>query len=261
MVKEHRKLRPPIQLVKKTADACRGRYDALYAMPGTPQAAALGKLFGGAPTCFMSRRVKVLRPTKYLGRFLPRSLASAVGGVAGFAMRFHDRLRGGVQGLTVEWVDHVDPRMAQLWRDSPRGEGWNAVRETDVLQWRLDCLPTRKRRYLLVSAGSGGPFLAWFACDTNYFDADILVVQDYWAVGGPEAVRREAIRVFSDAVRQLGFAAVEVRLAAPDAAMAAWIDEGFVERSRFPIFVAWLNPSLAAATGASFHITDLDNDG
>ena len=261
VTRQHRKLRPPMLLVKKAADACRGRYDALYAMPGTAQAAALGKLFGGAPACFMSRRVKVLRPGKYFEHLLPRPLAAVAGGAAGFALRFRDGLRGGAQGLIAEWSGRVDPRMAKLWRDSPRGEGWNALRETDFLQWRLDGLPSRKRRYLLVRAGTGDPLLAWFACDTNYFDADILVVQDYWATGGPEALDHATIHALCNAVRQLGFAAVEVRVAAPDTTIAPWTRAGFVERNRFPIFVAWLDLSLAPGAGAAFHITDIDNDG
>lgn len=261
VLKQHRKLRPPMLLVKKTADACRGRYDVLYAMPGTPQAAALGKLFGGAPACHVSRRVRVLRPAKYFERFLPRRLASAVGAVAGFVSELPDHVHGGARDRVAEWVDRVDPCMAALWRNSPRGECWNAVREASILEWRFDRLPARQRRYLLVRAGSTDSLLAWFACDTNYFDADILLVQDFWVAGGPGAIDHATIRTLCAAVRKLGFAAVEVRMAAPAATIAPWARAGFIERNLLPVFVAWLNPALAATGDTAFHMTSLDGDG
>jgi hypothetical protein len=48
----------------------------------------------------------------------------------------------------------------------------------------------------------------------HFFDHDIPVVQDFWHAGDPDVMPGAAIRVLCAAARKLGFAAVEVRLAA-----------------------------------------------
>lgn len=257
VTRPHRRVKPPVLLAKTVVDACRGRYDLLYAMPRTPRAAALGKLFGGPPACHVSRRVKVLRHSKYLARMLPAPLARVGGAILDAPT---DARRGWRRNaLTATWCGEASAEMAALWAASPPGEEWRAARDLDTLRWRFDRLPARRRRYLLVHARAGGPLAAWFACDTNYFDPDILVVQDYWAEGGASAVTRTAIRVLCRAARALGFAAVELQLAAPRATAQAWINEGFVERNRHPVLLTWLTQPAAAAGG--FHITAFDDDG
>ena len=259
VVQAHRKIKPPILLIKQTADACRGRYDVLYAMPRTPSAAALGKLFGGAPACCMSRQVKVLRHAKYAARRLTPALAGMAGGIADAVMRIGSGLRGGTGQLTGRWTDQVDPGMAALWRTSQAGPLWNSARDGAMLRWRFDRLPSSRRRHLLVE-DARGHLQAWFACDSNFFDPEILVVEDFWCAGGPAAIDAPVIRVLCREAAALGFCAVEVRSAAPDTARA-WIREGFVERNRYPVFMAWLNPSVAAGPGEALHLTELDNDG
>jgi hypothetical protein len=259
VVQAHRRIKPPILLIKLTAEACRDRYDVLYAMPRTPQAAALGRLFGDAPACYMSRRVKVLRYAKYAVRRLPSSLAKVAGGLADAATRFGSDLRGGTGGLEGRWVDRVDPRMAELWRRSTATPLWNAARDIRMLHWRFDRLPSTRRRYLLVE-DARGRLLAWFACDSNFFDPEILVVEDFWGDDGPAGIEPAAIRVLCREAAGLGFCAVEVRAGAP-AALQAWAREGFVERNRYPVFTAWLTPSVAAGPGDVLHLTELDNDG
>lgn len=260
VVKAHRKLRPPMLLVSKAVAACRGDYDLVYAMPGTPRAAALGRLFGGAPACHVLRRVKVLRHGKYAARWLPRPAAALAGAVVDAAMALRRHAQRGGRPLRGEWMDRVDPGMSALWRESAASPRWSAARDVSMLRWRFDRLPARRRRHLLVHDAREGSLVAWFACDDNFFDPDILVVHDFWAVGGPAAIGRAAIRVLCAAARDLGFSAVETRLAA-GAAAAAWLAEGFSERNRYPVYMAWLNASLAPPTHGELRFTELDNDG
>lgn len=261
VVKAHRKLRPPMLLINQTVQACRGRYDVLYAMPSTPRASALGKLFGGTPACIMRRRVKVLRHAKYAARWLPRSLAAAAGTMVDTVLGVRRIGFANQRPLTGEWTAQVDPLMSALWHDCAGGPRWNAARDPAMLRWRFDGLPAARRRYLLVRDARDRALRAWFACDDNFFDPDILVVHDFWAAGGPVAIERAAIRVLCGAARELGFAAVEMRLGAPDSTAAAWLAEGFIERNRHPVFMAWLNASLPASASDDLHITELDDDG
>jgi hypothetical protein len=266
VVAAHRKMRPPMFLFKSVIDACRGRYDALYAMPGTqesaPHAVALQRMaVAGVTTHFKRRHVKVLRSAGYAARVLPRPLANVAGAVVDAGLRFRDALRGGTGAVASRWADAVEPGMADLWNDAARADAWCASRDFAMLRWRFDRLPSHRRRHLLVSNPGGGPLLAWFACDDNHFDSGILVVQDYWLAGGSEAIDRAAIRALCRETLRLGYAAVEMRIAAPDPVAVPWIDEGFVERGREPVPVFWLDLDVFGGTSGSVHITEFDNDG
>lgn len=194
-------------------------------------------------------------------RWLPRPLAAAAGTVVDIALGL--RRSGFANGspLTGEWTAQADPRMSALWHNCAASPRWNAARDPAVLHWRFDGLPAAHRRYLLVRDVRNGALQAWFACDDNFFDPDILVVHDFWAAGGPAAIDRAAIRVLCAAARELGFAAVEMRLAAPDSTAATWLAEGFSERNHHPVFMAWLNASLPVPANGDLHITELDDDG
>lgn len=257
----HRKVKPPLLLIAEMVRACRGHYDVLYAMPRTPRAAALGELFSGKPACQMQRWVKVLRHTKYAARWLPRPLAAVAGRSLDLASALHGRMQPAEPALTCEWLDRVDPRMPAFWQLSANGPQWNAARDPALLRWRFDRLPSRHRRHLLVRDTRDDRLSAWFACDENFFDPDILAVHDFWSAGGPAAIERGAIRVLCAAARKLGFAAVEMRLAAPDSTAAAWLAEGFSVRNRNPIFMTWLNGTLPAPDADDLHLTELDDDG
>lgn len=259
VLQAHRKVKPPILLIKQTMEACRGRFDVLYAMPRTPEAAAVGKLFCGAPACFVSRRVKVLRHAKYAARRLPPMLARMAGGIADATARVGVGLRGGTGQLMGRWVDQVDPGMALLWQSVQMRLPWNAARDEAVLRWRFDRLPHSRRRHLLVE-NARGHLQAWFVCDSNFFDPEILVVEDFWCENGPAAIDARAMRVLCREAAALGFCAVEVRSGASDTARS-WVREGFVERNRYPVFMAWLNPLMAPVPGEALHLTELDNDG
>jgi hypothetical protein len=263
VMREHRRIKPAVLLIKSLVDACSGRFDVLYAMPGTPNAAALGRLLSFPPSATLTRRVKIVHHAKYAARLLPRPFAALAGGALDGVSWCRERLQSGRgdNALHAEWADRIDPRMEQLWSDSPHGSQWNAVRDTSVLRWRFDLLPSQRRRYLLLAAEPHGPLVAWFACDTNASDPDILAINDFWCVQGTGGINRSVVRQLCHAAGRLGFAAVELRFAASDAVAAPWVREGFIERNRLPVFVFWLNPTIAGDTQDLWHITDFDNDG
>lgn len=197
-------------------------------------------------------------------RFLPKPLARATGALIDAGLRTRDGLRAGGGGVEARWIDSATAAMAALWQATPRDGRWCAARDFEMLRWRFDLLPSFRRRYLLVSeadAPEGEGLLAWFACADNYYDRDSLVVQDFWSRGGPCGIARAAIRTLCRAAWREGYAAIEMRLAAPDDAAAAWVREGFTERNRYPVPIFWLNFDVAGGTEGPLHITELDNDG
>lgn len=263
--KAHRRIRPARLLIESVLDACSKDYDVVYGMPGTEESEAFSRLtakvLGWHLACTGTRRVRILRYGKYVRRLLPGPLARLAGGVLDVAARLRDA--AGVRGRPVaaRWIERVDPAMAALWRDSPRVAGWDAVRDEKTLRWRFDGLAVTDRRYLLVNDGPGGPLLAWFACDTNPVDPDILVVEDFCCARGMAGLERRVVRALCRETRALGFSAVEMRLAAPEECFTAWVAERFVERNRGHVYMRWLNEAARDGKQGPYHITELDDDG
>jgi hypothetical protein len=260
---DHRKVQPPMLLVKAAVDACRGSCDVVYGMPRTAKAIAFSKLIGLSWMCDVSRCVRILRHGHYIKRVLPKPLADLAGGTLDAMVATRDARFGRKHSAFVaEWVTHADERMEVLWRETAEtAQAWSAMRDIAMLHWRFDTLPAYQRRYLLLSDHATGRLVAWFACDTNGHDEAILMVQDFWGVGTSGSVDRAAVRTLCREARALGFAAVEMRLSGPDAVMWPWRQERFTERNRYPVIGHWLNTDLASTLAAGFRMTELDNDG
>lgn len=263
VVRGHRRVRPARLLLNATLEACRGRFDVVYGITPSAEASALAKLMGFRPATFLARHVKVLRHAGYLRRVLPRPAAWVAGAVLDAAVAARDRLRSrrGRGRFTVEWTGRSDPRLAALWRAAPAAAGWQAVRDEAILRWRFDGLRSLQRRYLLLHERASGRLAAWFACDTNGYDTGIFVLQDFWSMRGAGPIDPAMLDAVACGVRELGFAAIELRIAAPVATLAPWRAAGFIERTRFPVYMLWMNPDGARGRTGPYHITDLDNDG
>lgn len=264
--KEHRKVRPAKLLVAAAIDACRGGFDLAYGMPRTPESNAFMQLLrsmGWRRACTGSRRVRILRHAKYVGRLLPRPLAALVGAGLDAAMDVRDVLRRRRDCIAVQWADRVDPGMPALWRATLPGDGWVSVRDEATMRWRFDKLISFRRRYLLLrqSGGRDDGLDAWFACDDNPSDREILVVEDFWSRQGVGALDRRYIRALCRETRALGYSAIEMRLAAPDDCFASWHAEGFVERNTADTYVCWLNRQVQGDGGEPYYVTEFDNDG
>lgn len=262
MMPAHRSVKPGILLSRTLVDAARGRFDVLYGLPSR-QGAALARLSGYKVGSELIRHVKVLRYQNYLERHLPRFAAIPGGCLINLVRQAWDSLRrtGEKGSLQDEWAEQIDPRMERLWQRSPQSERWTTIRDTAMLQWRFDRLPSTRRRYLLLGPVRGGELSAWFACDTHVRDPDMLTVNDFWSSDGVDAIDPLALRTLCRAAYREGFHAIELRFTGADVIHASLAAEGFVERSRQPMIVIWQNPDLAGELNGKLHITDIDNDG
>lgn len=238
------------------------RFDVLYGLPSR-KGAALAERCGYKTGGELIRHVKVLRYQNYLERHLPRFAALIGGKLINLIKQARDSLQrmGEPSSPQHEWVDHVDPRMEQLWQKSPHGDCWTTIRDTAMLQWRFDRLPSVRRRYLLLGSVRGGELSAWFACDTHVRDPKMLTVNDFWSTQGVQGIDPVAIRTLYRAAYREGFHAIELRFTGAAAIHARLTAEGFIERSRQPMIVCWQNPDLAGDLEGRLHITDIENDG
>lgn len=255
----HRKVKPAVLLLRSLTEEGAERFDVLYGIPNH-RGAAGSRLAGYKVGAELIRHVKVLRYQDYLRRHLPRPIAAVGGSALNFANRARDFMR---QKLAkdrshYEWVDRVDPRMEQLWQGAPKGDGWLTIRDTCMLQWRFDQMPSLCRCYLLIGAERGGDLSAWFVCDTNVHDPHMLTVNDFWSDHGVRAIDPEAIRILCRAAYDKGFHAIELHFTGAQAIHASWAAEGFVERSRQPMFINWYNPDMAGDVSGNLHITDIE---
>lgn len=259
---DHRSVKPGIFLARSLVEAAHEHFDVLYGLPSR-KGAALAKLAGFKIGGQLIRQVKILRYQDYLDRVLPRPLSVIGGTLINLATQTWDRMRTLVETGSphAEWVSRVDPRMERLWQQSPHDDRWTSIRDTTMLHWRFDQLPSVRRRYLLLSPIPGGELTAWFACDTNVRDPQMLSVNDFWTIDGVRAVDAVSIRTLCRAAYRDGFHSIELRFTGSEEAHASWSAEGFVERSRQPLIVIWLNPELAGETKGMLHITDIENDG
>lgn len=262
MVPACRSVKPGLLLLRALADTARTRFDVLYGLP-SPQGAALVRLGGGKIGGELIRHVKVLRYENYLGRHLPQPFAVAGASLINLARQALDGLRhmGEKSSLHAEWVDQVDPRMERLWQRSPHGDCWTTIRDTAMLRWRFDHLPSVRRRYLLLGSKRDEELLAWFACDTHVREPQMLTVNDFWSTQGVRGIDPVVIRTLCRAACREGFHAIELRFTGADAIHASLTAEGFVERSRQPMIVQWYNQDLAGDLNGKLHITDIENDG
>lgn len=258
----HRSVRPALLLLRsQEEEVARRGFDVGYGLPSS-EGAALSKLAGYKIGGQLIRYAKVLRYENYAARLLPRVLAIPAGRALDRLMQAADFFRRfGERPPFAEWVRTVDPRMGELWESTAHGDGWTTIRDTAMLRWRFDRLPSTRRCYMLLSEAPGQPLSAWFACDTNARDASILTISDFWSSNGINAIDRIAIRMLCRAARSAGFHAVELHFTGSDQARSTWNAEGFVKRSAQPLYMRWLNPDLAGELEGKLHITDIDNDG
>ena len=253
----HRSLGPALMLQAGLMAAAADRFDLLYGFPNSKSIGVAKR--AGYPVIGELRRFScVLRHGSYFARFMPRMLARPLGRIVDALRDMQRTLRARRYPRPIaSWCACADPRMDELWLISEHGSGLIAVRDTALLRWRFDELPSIKTRYLCLSEPGDGPMLAWFACQV---DGTILHVRDFWSRDAARGVSRSQIEALIHAVRCAGHGAVSVEYAAPASKLAGWLAAGFVERERRPIIARWLQAATDGHALTDFHLTAADED-
>lgn len=259
VAREHRSLQPAIKLIRVSSQACAERFPITSSLT-TPTGAAAERRAGFQIAATLQRYVKPLRYRPLLQARLP----GLAGTVAGQAL---DGLVAAARHVPwrrprwhAEWSATVDPRMQQLWEDSPHDDVLQTVRSTTLLHWRFLELPAIDRRFLLAGPAPGAPLVAWFVCETNVRTPAFMTVTDAWFAGGVREADRDAIRMLCDRARAAGYAAIEVRLIAAPPVLAAWQAEGFRVHGGQPMFM-FGSDGRRADGSLALHVTDIEQDG
>lgn len=255
---QHRSLGPALTLQKALMAAGGERFDLMYGFPNA-KAAPVFKRVGYVELGALVRFACVLRFGNHLGRVMPRAAARPLGWLLDGAISARQELaarRGPEARWRVQWTDRVDPRMDDLWSRSEHGSEPMAVRDTTMLRWRFDDAPLPKTRYLLLSDETD-QLQAWFACED---DGATMHVRDYWAIDAARGLSPSTILALLRAARKAGHSVVSIEYAGPAHRRAAWLDAGFMPRSRRPIFGRWKNASSGGDDRADIHLTSADED-
>ena len=250
---EHRTLGPALMLQRALLTMAEEHFELVYGMPN-PKALPVFSRLGCRRAGDLVRYVRVVRSAPYLARTLPKPLAHALGTLADGCTRLRERLLGGRrQRLLASWHDRVDPRMEALRQAVPPVHALHGIHDTELLEWRLDRLPGRNIRHLLLCAADDGRPLAWFACEA---EQGLLHVRDFCSA---PATLRDGLAGLAHAARMAGHAAVSIEHAGSFASPDDWHAAGFVERGRRPVIARGVAMD-ATETKLLGHFTGADED-
>ncbi|RYD15875.1 MAG: hypothetical protein EOP90_03485 [Lysobacteraceae bacterium] len=250
---EHRSLGPALMLQSALADAGVRRYDVLYGFPN-PKAAAVFKRVGYAKLGEIVRHARVLRHARYVARRLPRLFAPFAGAVLDARAWLRDAWpRRGAPRVEAHWTDRADARFDALWARSPHGDALVAVRDAAFAQWRFDASPLANTRYLLLLDAADQTLRAWFACQV---EDEVLHVRDFWSDDAASGIGAACVDALLRAARAARHVAVSVEYAGAEAKLAGWHANGFIERSRRPVFGRMRDDTATI----ELHLTSADED-
>lgn len=247
VAKEHRSLGPAISLQKALLAGAAECFELLYGFPNA-KAGPVMKRVGYRKIGEMVRYARVLRHARYLRRRLPPVLADVAGAIVDFVPRL-TRVRA--RRLRAAFRAAADPRMDDLWARSDQGAGPIMVRDAASVRWRFDGAVGPPTRHLLVS-DADDRLHAWFACQAD--DQGTLHVRDFWSAEAVRAIDRSFVEALLDAAYRTGHVSVSVELGGAASKMAGFLEAGFVERGRRPVYARWSEGS------ADLHLTAADED-
>lgn len=251
----HRSLGPALTLQRELAASGARRFDLLYGFPNAKAVPLIRRLGSYERIADIVRYARVLSYRHYAGRRLPRLLAPLAGSTVDIAQslshwRHHRRLRH----LRGEWGDFDDARVDALWHESTPWSGCVTARDRQFLRWRFGQIA--ETRLLLVERRDGSALSAWFACQAQ---DRVLHVRDWWSENGA-VLGIDPVQVLLRAAGRAGYAAVSFEHAGPSHCIAGWIEAGFVERSRRPVYGRWCAATPAPDFAAELHLTSADED-
>jgi hypothetical protein len=253
----HRSLGPALILQQGLIQAGRQQVDLLYGFPN-PKAAAVFKRIGYERFADIVRHAHVLRHAGYLRGKLPGWLASPLGALADLAFAIKNRLKRAFgPRLNYAWSGRADAAMDGLWRNSEKGDGLLAIRDSTHCKWRFDDSPLVRTRYLLLTAPGDAGIQAWFATQG---DESTLHVRDFWSNAGCGRMSEAHLLALLCAAREAGHASVSMEIASDASRLGNWKRCGFVERSRRPVFGRWSSEEKPDPQTMDLFLTSADED-
>ena len=253
---EHRALGPAILLQESLVRDAAASFDFLYGFPNR-KAVPVFKRAGFRQLGEMVRRVRILRHSKYLARRWPQPAAWVASLFVDGLVRARDawRVFGIDARLTARWSAEADPRMGEFWFRVQSRTTVTGMRDDAFARWRFDASPLADTRYLLLSDPGTGHLRAWFACQTV---DKVLRVCDFHGDGAGDVVSADCVQLLLRMARREGCVSVSMEAVGEASWLAAWLDAGFVERGRRPVFGRWLGQAPVGDLPLQLTLADED---
>jgi hypothetical protein len=131
------------------------------------------------------------------------------------------------------------------------------LRDAAHLRWRFDDAPVADdglMPFQHLQLFEGETLVAWFA---TRLDGHILHVHDFWSRHGAQ-IAPDMVAALLRAARKAGHASVSIELATSAKRMQPWLDTGFSERGKRPVFGYWGAKDEEAMP--SLHLVSADED-
>lgn len=252
---KHRTALPALKLQRYGRERGAQTAQILIGLPDV-KAVPIFKRLGAQFGFDLWRYVRITRYGAYLRRYLPGPLAALAGAVldALGALEIAARLAG--TEFDGAWVHEFDDRFDALWAALDKKKLCVGVRDRRFLSWRFSAQPCRSYRTFAVTRRTDGALQMYFVCEMS---GNSLVVKDLLGLGD-EAAWRVGLLLLSRAARKLGAAVVSIQVKSNDVLASALRTSRFVPRDSRPFFAMVDGPTATNMAGASWYITQADED-
>ena len=254
---EHRNFFPALLLQRNMLAHARAGHAVVYGTPN-PQSEAVVKRAGYRCIGHLVRRVRVLRSSVYLSRFLPEWLSRGVGAAIDGAMQAKAALAAlGDSGFACEWRDRPGEDFDALWERVARSGVLIGVRDRAFLTWRFVDGPLDKHRFFVVRAKADRRLLGYAVCHVR---ANATEVADFLVDPAvPNAGRRLFLELAREAYRA-GHRSLSVEFLGAEAVRRQLDAFGTVHRGKRPFYAAW-DDGLDLSRASQWYVTNADEDG
>jgi hypothetical protein len=250
----HRSFFPAMVLQRAMLREGRARHPVVMGMPN-PNAVAVVERSGQKRVGEMVRRVRVVRSSGYLARYMPPPIARVLGAIPDRARMA--RVQSSVEGLTIEWLDQPDARFDDLWARLADSRAVIGRRDARYLHWRFTDCPLGTYRFLALTSGPDRQLAGYAVCAPN---GRALMVHDFLCDPAFMSARTCLWDTVVQAAWREGYASAAIEVMGDDALHRELQASGWVERGRRP-FTAALGDRKALLDPARWHATPADEDG
>jgi hypothetical protein len=251
----HRSVFPALLLQRAGRAVALQTMDVLLGLPDT-KAIALCKRLDSHLSGQMRHYTRVVRSLPYLERILPRWLARPASRLVDLLDSAAASLQLALTATRADWTSVFDISFDELWEATDKQGLVIGVRDSRFLTWRFGQQPAQSFRTLVVRRGRNEALRSYFVCQTR---DDSLVIKDLLGRGSDRDLATGLLAVVQRA-RAMGLKSVQLQLMASDRLYRVCRRAGFSHRGSRPFFAVVSERLRAAVAGASWYVTQADED-
>ncbi|MEP7154311.1 MAG: hypothetical protein ABI905_00960 [Betaproteobacteria bacterium] len=257
-VPDHRTFFPAISLQQDLRRIAHTQHAVLFGFPN-PKSLAIVKRIGYRCVGQVVRRVRVLRSSAYLEKYLPAGVARPAGALIDHlrvaAMAFRSFAR---PGSVCAWHPAPDSTFDELWNRSVDAAVLTGLRNAAFLKWRFVDTPFESFRFFTAVSTADRRLLGYAVCsrDENVMRVDDFLVDPHAGPAGRKLWRDLSREAFRE-----GCTTVAVEFMGTKAQERQLIASGFISREHRPIYASIDKDQASAPTETTcWYLTAADKN-